>query len=756
MIYFDSETCGLHGFVVLIQWAEDDGPINLHEVWKRPVSETLALIEMIAESEVCGFNLTFDWFHLSKCYNTFLGLPMDLIPEQNIELVAEVEAESRTIVCLKPKAACDLMLVARRGKFQALMDRKDVKIRKVPTALAQPLAEYLDKNVELDPIYFARKKDKFAPRWKVYDIKKAGKNEPEFKNVVLKFHPDGGLKSLARHALGIKDTLSLGDMGVEEQFQPRDYGWAPFAKYVDPTDERKFKHASRKWKGTWPDVIKYHISFWSYNPIGRQYAEDDITYTRGLHRFFDSPAAGDRDSTLACMVGAVRWRGFAINVERMKVQREKAFQVSRSAPKAPERVKEWLYEVMDPTERLGMVDRDGNPSTKKVILELISKWNSDGTEADKEKGNHPAAVRASAVLKARRAKKEVELYDKLISAGRFHASFRIMGTLSNRMSGGDGLNAQGISHQEEVRECFTLADNGLVLCGGDFDSFEVSIAEAVYNDENMRKDLQSGKKIHALFAMELFPGKTYEEILKSKGTIFDMYDTGKKGVFALIYQGDENTLQVKLGIPVEIGQRAMIRFKDRYPGIRREQKAIFDAFCSMRQPNGLGTKVEWHEPQDFVESFLGFRRYFTLENQICKALFKLANSPPREWFNFKIKVVRRDREQTVAGAVQSALYAAAFQLQAKNMRAAGNHKIQSPGAEITKETQVAIWTHQPVGVHAWVVVPMQVHDELMCPTQPSHVSAVKATVDAKVASYRDRVPLIAMEYKTDMETWADK
>ena len=63
----------------------------------------------------------------------------------------------------------------------------------------------------------------------------------------------------------------------------------------------------------------------------------------------------------------------------------------------------------------------------------------------------------------------------------------------------------------------------------------------------------------------------------------------------------------------------------------------------MRQPAGVGSAVIWHEPAEFVESFLKFRRYFTLENTIAKA-----------------------RIQTAGGAVSSALYGAAFGIQAAN------------------------------------------------------------------------------------------
>ena len=36
---------------------------------------------------------------------------------------------------------------------------------------------------------------------------------------------------------------------------------------------------------------------------------------------------------------------------------------------------------------------------------------------------------------------------------------------------------------------FPLAWPGYQLCGGDFDSFEVTIADAVYNDPEIRKTL---------------------------------------------------------------------------------------------------------------------------------------------------------------------------------------------------------------------------------------------------------------------------
>jgi transcription termination factor NusB len=178
--------------------------------------------------------------------------------------------------------------------------------------------------------------------------------------------------------------------------------------------------------------------------------------------------------------------------------------------------------------------------------------------------------------------------------------------------------------------------------------------------------------------------------------------------------------------------------------------------CSMRQPGGIGTKVEWAEPDEYIESLLGFKRYFTMENQIVKALFNLANDPPKEWLRMNIKVTRRDREQSAGGALRSALFAAAFAQQSANMRAAANHVIQSSGAQITKRVQRNIWDIQPSGINPWRVQPINIHDEVLSPTHPDFVNQVKEVVDKTVESFREKVPLIKMDWKSNLKNWADK
>jgi DNA polymerase I-like protein with 3'-5' exonuclease and polymerase domains len=362
-------------------------------------------------------------------------------------------------------------------------------------------------------------------------------------------------------------------------------------------------------------------------------------------------------------------------------------------------------------------------------------------------------------LDARMAKSEIVLFNKLLLAKRFHASFKVIGTLSSRMSGGDDLNAQGIKRAKYIRECFPLSRKGEILCGGDFDSFEVVLADATYNDPALREALLSGKKIHALFGMEVYPGMTYEQIMHDK----EKYTRSKSAVFAMLYGGEAHTLKTRLGINIEDAEKAYQRFIRKYKQVGEERKKIFKQFCSMVQPGGIGTKVEWHDPSDYIESLFGFRRYFTLENKVCKALFEMANRPPKNWVAYKAKVTRRDRVQTVSGAVQSALYAAAFAIQASSMRAAANHVIQSSGAQITKAVQCAIWELQPQGINPWKVQPMNIHDEIMCPVASNNtenenntILQVKQKVDSCVESYKTRVPLIKMEWNIGLQSWADK
>jgi hypothetical protein len=758
--------------VVLLQYAIDDGDIILYNVWKEPINETLELIETITlhEEGICGFNLTFDWFHICQLYTTLSVLKErvggDSFPEDHIDEYALCEPEARDGPCLKPVTALDLMLYARKGPYQSTMDRGDIRIKRIPTLLAEPLMHELDRLIPLKDIYFAKRKNK--KRWQIFDIEDdLGEINPNFKDIVLKFAPTSALKALAVDALGIDESevIKFDDIAISDVFRPEELGYAPFALAIG-------KPGPGEWNKAWPEVIHYHIRFWRHNDIAKQYAEKDVEYLRRLKAYFGNPPAGDDDSILACSVGAIRWHGFKIDKPKIEALRKEAEEYLSSIEfnfNSVDVVRRYLYEVLDEASKSVIAE-----STKKIILEDLAKWTLDETckECEGQRNScvtcggdgliagdkpHPVAARAALILKARRTKKRIEVFNKLLHAGRFHADFNVIGALSSRMSGAGGLNAQGINKEEEVRECFILAFEEMILLGGDFDGFEVVLIDAAYGDPELREELLSGRKIHAIFGTFLFPGKSYEDILATKKLPEgeNLYSRSKNGVFAMAYGGEAYTLMHRVGISEAAANEAYQRFMKRYKVFGEKRKRIFDMFCSMRQPGGLGSKVEWHDPSDYIESLYGFRRYFTLENRIVMVLFQIAENPPKEWTALKIKVVRRDRSQDIGNAVRSALFGCAFQVQAANMRAAGNHVIQSSGATLCKALQRSIWDIQDPGVTIWRVLPMNIHDEILAPTHPSYIERVFEVQKNFIIQHREKVPLLEMEFAR-MESWGAK
>ena len=794
-IYFiDTETCGLYGMPVLIQWQSRidgiDSKISLHSIWKVPFLDTIALIDEFTQNDLVFFNATFDWFHLVKIYTTFVSFiekfpdKIHEIPEDYIEELAILEAESRDQKCLKPKGCVDLFLEARKTEYQSTMERKAIVIKKVHPAICEALRTELEKRIPLKAIYFARRKKKEKHVWKIRE----NADFPAFNDLVLKFSASAALKALAIDALGVEEdsVMKFFDVSLDDSALPKEYGYAPYAmagirvktdKKVDvirrpvlrstgkaPTlqDVIDFKtnyeigyNKCINWYETWPEKIQQHIDHWHYNSSARRYAEDDIHYTRGLYDFFGKDRELDfqnTDSVLACMVASCRWKGYAIDIQKIKDQLVDSAIKAKLAPTAPRAVLKYLIEVMEDIEVAIM---DGCTSAR--TLEDVADW-----EPDENGLEHPASRRAKDVIDARHAEKEVDLYTKLLLAGRFHASFKITGTLSNRMSGADKLNPQGIKHTTEVRECFPLAfeEDEEELDGGDFDAFEVNIAVAKYGDKKLEFDLSQGKKIHALFGEEVFE-KSYEDIVATKDTENDLYLKGKSGVFSQIYGGNAHTLTERMGVNEDVAKQAEINWAKKYPTLAEERQKVFDRFQSMKQPNGVGTQVIWEDPDEYVENMFGFRRYFTLENRVCKVLFELSQNPPEHFMttDFRINIQRTiGRQQTILGALQSALYACAFQIQAQNMRAACNHEIQSTGSEITKRLQVLLWNvFQPVGFFKWIIRLLNVHDEIMAPRAKSlDGSKIKKVVDGFIEEYKKIIPLLKMDWKSGIDSWAGK
>lgn len=746
MIFFDTESIGYYGPTLLIQWAKDNNDVNLHYVFNEPVQETLGLIEQMMEDKegIVGFNLTHDMYHLSRTYGVLSELPKlhkpDILDYHDVE---NTDA-AKDNYCIKPVTALDLMLHGRKNEFQSTLNQKDIIIRKVPKVLASAIVVELKHNVRIPPIYFSKSRQGY--HWRIVELEKHTGAEitqytedtvidEDFVNIRLAFNPSTALKIIMEKVLG-HDIFTLDDLAGLPK--PVEFGWYPAA-------------------GGWMDVAKEYMYEWKNDPRRIEYARNDVIYTRELWEYFGSPPCGDDDSILACAIGAIYWRGYSF--DKVKAQQtldniNKTLEAVKINVNAPAQVKAYIHASCSEMEKLAV------PNTAADTLQSLLEWREDNPEV---------YAKVVEVTQARRLLKEKDLLEKILKAGRLHVTYKVIGTKSNRMSGGSesylkrggSINPQGIKKGDIIRNIFTLAPNSMSLSGGDFSGFEVSIAAAVYNDPMMIQDLLSGKKMHGLYGSSVY-NMTYEEIMKteSKGENEPdgYYARAKRAFFGKLYGAMDLKISTVLWITEEEAYEANQRFEKRYPGVKEARERIFKNFAALQQEGGIGTPISWHEPQQYVESFLGFRRYFKLEFSIVKALFDMASNPSADIVELgkKIKLRRRDRIQTASGAAASAIYAAAFNIQSQVMRAAANHEIQSPGGQITKTVQKRIWDLQRAGVGKWIVMPMNVHDEVQCPTDPAYTGLVKQVVDETVESFRPKIPLIKMKWKTNLNAWGEK
>lgn len=777
--FIDTETCGLHGVPVLIQYAMDNGPVCIHHIWTEPIHHTLNLIQKFVDGRVVAHNLRFDWFHLQKIYNTLRLLQEHAYAPKyhDIQTIVEAEYNSRNGPCLKPMSAICTMLLAQKGEFQSMiMDAKPVRVRRIPVGMAERVKAMLNKNTKLPWILFANRQ---KPGWEICDRKndETGEIDPFWKDIQLKFAPSVGLKDLAKFLLNHEPSAKFDEIALPEEFMPRDkkLGFAPYAALLTS--------ASKKWEydgfPMWPALLEKHIEHWANDEAALAYAEDDIVMLRKLYHHFGSPTE-DQDGMLACQVASCRLRGFAINADGMKEECNKSMKVVAGAKinvNSPKQVMGYVAEALDPMEHFWLA----NGCDKKVMAKMRKEYVLDeqedcvceGGRGEDGKtcvrcggvgtvgpGAMPVVGRLDHIENVRKHKKRVELFDKLVLAGRAYADFRVIGAKSGRMSGTSGLNFQGIDSDAEVRSLFTFADPGWILSAGDYSSQEVAIAATTMNDEDLMVDMKTGKSLHCLFCCEVFDC-TYEEALAWKSDEHpkhDLYKKAKSGVFLILYGGTFETLARNLDLELEVAESGFKNFIKKYPQVGKTRAMIADRFSSITQPGGRGTKIIYNEPAEkFIESIFGFRRYFDVEYTLQKTILDLAQDMPSEWKAFEVKVVRsKDYEQTIAGAIASALYGAAFSLQNKIIRAANNHLIQSAGRTLTMGIQAAVWDLQPQGIHPFQLALMSVHDELAVVSKPDMVNPIREAIEAKVAEQREVIPLTRIEWFSNNRSWVEK
>lgn len=826
----DTETCGFHGVAITIQWAINDGPVNLHHIWKEPIIRTLRLIEDMVNNRVIFHNARYDWFHLSKIYNMFKQaaecfLNSTPLEAYTVDQWAEFEWESQFGPCLKPRACVDTLILASKSVDQsAIMASKPVWVRRVPVGLAEPLRFHLEERTKLPWILFAKRKRVDDDLWSIsncHDLE--GNLDPSFKDLKLSFNPSQTLKHLAAYLCDHKVEHKFEDIAFAEM--PAEEGFAPYVNLLS-SSEREWLYDD---KPTWPALLEQHIDHWFTDADAQYYAEDDITMLRLLYKHFGSPNE-DEDSLVACQVASVRLRGFSVDLPGCRVQLERSMKIVGTAKLntgSPKEVVGFVSQAMDSVEQFILADGcdqkvidvikknhtlkeletcpcceeadedeefddildlsddrgitiiDGvcqrceghghvGPTgecphcTGSGLTEEIDEYGDqekckkcDGTGLSDDR-KMPVVIRVEHIEMIRKHALRVKLFDKLLLAKRAYPDFNVIGTKSGRMSGAGGLNFQGIDHSDEVRCLFTLFDEGLILSAGDYSSQELAIAATTMNDQDLMRDMESGKSLHGLFGAELFD-TSYEDIVNNKND--GRYNRAKSAVFLTLYGGTFETLARNCDVDVKQAEMAFNKMIQKYPMMGSTRKAMSERFSSIKQ-SAEGQMAFKAPAKPYVESVFGFRRYFHTEYKVQKMIWEVVKNMPPEWQKITIKV-QRDRKntnrlQTVCGAASSGLYGTCFSIQNGIVRAANNHVIQSTGRTLTVGMQAAVWGLQPQGIHPFVLTLMSIHDELAVVSEAQTVPLIEQEIEKKVSEQCKHVPLTSIEWFTGNKSWAEK
>lgn len=813
-VFLDTETIGLHGVIVKLQWQfEDDPAVSMIDVWLEKVSRSIELIEEFVRSHVIAHNLRFDWFHLSKWYNMCLWVlehhgdvrPID-VP---IDDMVEAEWQSQFGLCLKPAGASCTLLHSQQGELQTLMNRKAITVKRQPIELRELMLAELEKlTAHLPPILFARRADPHAPRWSWSVIKDedTGIVVPDFVDLKLVFKPSNALKAICEFKLGYKPkfkSASVVDV-PKEKAVPEEFaslGYMPFARLAGYE--------------MWPNYVETYVDHWANNKDANQYAHDDIPLLRMLYEHLGSPEA-DHYGSMACQIASTRLHGFEVNIEKVKENLADQKILEALAPinvGSPLQVRKYIAEAMDDIEALA-VARSANKEILEGLIQeyvcdeeeeccdtgcarcdtdhaaLIFGYDLEDLKLSKPKkaedildwenliertedhitrlkeappgiipeGRMPVIARAREILRTREATKRIQVYDKLIQCqGRMYPSFNPIGAKSGRLSGAEKFNYQAIGKEELMRSVFKMHDGKNVLSMGDYDSLEIVLAVIVYGDDDLMRDVSSGKSLHALMASELYD-MTYDQVMSTKGTKNDLYGNGKTVVYALLYGSTIAGIAYKLTLPANVVQKAYDNFVKKYPGVAEARKRLSKMFTAISQPGGRGTEVYYKKPQTSIESMFGFTRDFSIEFDLVKILFDFANDIPNEWKKIPGKSVRygEDAKEYWRHASSGLFGAATNSIQSGVIRAALNHIIQSTGNHLTVGLQCAVWGIQPVGIHPFKLNLMSVHDELCVVSDENLVDTVRDVVYTCIEEQRVKVPLLSMGWLSNADSWAGK
>lgn len=740
ILFHDSETVGLQGSAKLHQYAVDGGPVRMVPMFRgwenneETRKELFKLLDLIDRPDTvyCGFNTAFDLFHLYRVKHRLLGYEYDsperpVMPFRCRTLDLQVHAMQKSP--LAPFA------------FNKGGARSVALVRRIPKVAMEFVSNLVCEHLKpIIPQSFGLK----------VGIHKQAKRDDL---VTLSFQVDGrlSLKGLMKEyglpTIALDDVWPLPEKGTEK-------AWLP---YPDPQVHDPIEAQC--------DLILAQPEHDFY-----RYSKLDILYLKVLYEKLGHPEP-DYNSELCHNMAYTRYYGFAVDkaalADAERFYGDKVSFIEHQIQGINLRSSKDRLELLKPYFPL-------LASTKKSVLKHLAA-NETGRGAEL----------AEAMVEYGPSRQRLLQIQKVAECrtGRAHPDLRVMGTPTNRMAGTSGLNWQGIGAvdeyeidteidemdelPEELVEAWNSADDYdkqkvglrhaiLTPCVGDWSSFEVMIANAVYNDPQLNEDLKNGVDLHSMGTVNWHPmikklGVSYEEFKEGYENNV-RWDKARKGIKAVIFGSfyfcTAHAVSNALGILESEAQTILDGLYDRYRGMKRYRAAIEADFLTADPGRWSGDSVK--RMKRSMVDLTGFERHWNFEAAVAELMWELGNSKKiRTGIGGKIVRNVTKGPQSIDMAVTSACLGSAIAIQAAVSRQAGNFKIQCTGATLNKKLQAELWTRLRVPT-------LQIHDELVSCDHPHfNFDSYSSIVDAFTEKTREIVPMVKFKYgKT--ERWSDK
>lgn len=713
LINYDTETAGLNGPVKLIQYNINGGKVHFIPLltgWQYSKSTTQKVREFYNEfynpsTTVCGWNTGFDLYHGYRTLHSIENRLDSAVRPVRPFLCNVVDYYLHALRTgpLAPYA----WVRAKPGKTKA---KPVAKISRVPTDVVEAVAFKVEERLKALLPSIA------SPRRHYHEVK----GRTDLTTISFDIDMPFGLKAHAEYwgaeVIKIKDVWPLLNRKLEKP-------WLPYY------DEEVYEAVNRQCDEVLNDPTS---EFWTY-------AKNDIEYLDLAKEKLGNPSPDHHDAATS-YISYTRYHGFELDREVL-IKTKAAYEGKMTAA----------------VQQLGNINIKSSKQRLALLKQHLPFVASSGRkviEALSTNDNAQLRTVCRAMLDYGMHKQRLDQVIKLLDCrtGRAHPELNPFGTATSRMAGSAGFNWQGVAPAKEGVGVRAALQAKAV---GDFNSFEVCIAAAAWNDQQLLRDLTNGVDVHLLAASNLHPqwpkDVTYEQ---AKTHIADQTgpwkllkkcrQEAKSGlVFGPMYGAGGPKVEEVFNLPAGEGDKKLLAFFTRYQGLKAFRERQLSSFCTADTAKWSRNSID--RMQETAKDLTGDQRNWTFEKQLAKVFWELGTDGIQNLPMTPIVRQEKKGQQTVAQAVRSALLGAAIAIQQAVYRQGCNTPIQMTGANVCKMLGELLWNmfHIPL---------LNIHDEYV---MGDYSPEIQKAVDDFVSKHKAIIPHLGFDLKPTNK-WSDK